>query len=178
MLASYYVKQHPERLKGLILSGSGGFDLSITRNLNLQSRLTQTERDSLSYWNAKISQGDTSYQALYNRGKYLAPAYVYDKNYAPVIAKRLTQGNRTINGLIWQNIRYINFDCTEAFKAFKKPVLIIQGQQDVMGNTIAKEAHKLLTNSQLVFIDECVHYGWLEQPEIYFNAIEMFLDSL
>lgn len=175
MLASYYVKKQPEHIKGLILSGSGGFDLSITRNLNLTARLTQTERDSLNYWNRIISQGDTTCQARYNRGKYLAPAYVYNRKYAPIIAERLTQGNRQINSLIWQNILAINFDCTEAFKNFKQPVLIIQGKQDVMGDNIAKEAHKLLENSTLIFMNDCAHYGWLEQPDIYFSSINHFL---
>lgn len=178
MLASYYVKKQPEHIKSMILSGSGGFDLSITRNLNLTARLTQTERDSLNYWNRKISQGDTTYQARYNRGKYLAPAYVYNRKYAPIIAERLTQGNRQINSLIWQNMQAINFDCTEAFKKFKRPVLIIQGKQDVMGDTIAKETHELLKNSILVFMEDCAHYGWLEQPEEFFNSINLFLDEL
>ncbi|WP_104734715.1 alpha/beta fold hydrolase [Hanstruepera ponticola] len=177
MLASYYLKKHPERLSGLILSGSGGFNLSITRNLNLLSRLSKNERDSLNYWNRQISRGDTSYQARYNRGKYLAPAYVYDKKHAPVIAERLTQGNRTINSLIWQNIRTINFDCSEAYKNFEKPVLIIQGKQDVMGDHIAKEAYNLLPNSTLVFMDKCAHYGWLEQPRDYFEALSNFLNQ-
>jgi proline iminopeptidase len=175
MLASYYVSKHPDRIKALILSGSGGYDLSITRNLDLLSRLSQTETDSLNYWNRQISQGDTTYQARYNRGKYLAPAYVYNKKYVPIVAERLTQGNRAINGLIWQNIRAINFNCTEAFKNFKKPVLIIQGKQDVIDIEIAETAHELLINSELIIIDKCAHYGWLEQPEIYFNAIGKFL---
>ncbi|WP_418510716.1 alpha/beta fold hydrolase [Corallibacter sp.] len=178
MLASYYLKKHPKRIKGLILSGSGGHDLSITRNLNLTSRLTSKERDSLNYWNRKIYQGDTTYKTLYNRGKYLAPAYVYDRKHAPIIAERLTQGNRIINSLIWENIRAINFDCSDAFINFKEPVLIIQGKQDVMGNTIAKKAHSLLTNSKLIFIDKCAHYGWLEQPEEYYRNIYMFIEVL
>lgn len=176
MLASYYVKKHPDRIKTLILSGSGGYDLRITRNLDLLSRLTLTETDSLNFWNRQISQGDTTYQARYNRGKYLAPAYVYNRKFVPIVAERLTQGNRTINSLIWQNIRAINFNCSEAFKNFKQPVLIIQGKQDVMDIAIAESAHELLTNSELVIIDECVHYGWLEQPEIYFDAIDRFLN--
>lgn len=178
MLASYYLKKHPKRIKGLVLSGSGGFNLKITRNLNLLARLTEKERDSFNYWNRLISQGDTSYVARYNRGKYLAPAYVYNRKHVPVIAERLTQSNRTINRLVWQNMRAVDFDCSEAYKNFEKPVLIIQGKQDVMGNNIAKEAHKLLENSELVFLDECVHYGWLEQPDAYFKVIYQFMSPL
>ncbi|PNQ73946.1 alpha/beta hydrolase [Hanstruepera neustonica] len=177
MLASYYLKKQPERIRGLILSGSGGFDLNITRNLNLLARLSETERDSLNYWNQRINQGDTTYLASYNRGKYLAPAYVYDRKHVPVIAERLTQGNSVVNSLIWQNMRAIEFNCRDGYRNFTNPVLIIQGKQDVMGNTIAREAHKLLENSELVFLNECVHYGWLEQPEGYFEAIHRFLSN-
>lgn len=177
MLASYYLKKHPERIRGLILSGSGGFDLSITRNINLLSRLSETERDSFNYWNQRINQGDTTYLTRYNRGKYLAPAYVYDRKHVPLIAERLTHGNSTINRLIWQNMRAIEFNCRDAYINFKNPVLIIQGKQDVMGDHIAKEAHRLLENSELVFLDSCVHYGWLEQPDSYFGAVYQFLSN-
>jgi len=176
MLASYYVTKHPNRIKSLILSGSGGYDLSITRSLNLLSKLTQTEIDSLNYWNTKISQGDNSYQTLYNRGKYLAPAYLYNKEHVPIIAERLTQGNQIINSLIWQNMRAIAYDCSEAFKKFNQPVLIIQGKQDVVDVSIAESTHQLLSNSQLIFIDKCAHYGWLEQPEVFYNIINEFLN--
>ena len=72
--------------------------------------------------------GDTSHYARLEGGQRLAPAYVVDKKYLPVIAERLTQGNSTINRLIWSDLQKINFDCSEKLKAFNRPVLIIQGK--------------------------------------------------
>ncbi len=178
MLASYYVSKHPYKVKGLILSSSGGVDLALRSTLNLPSRLSQEERDSLNYWTQKIRNGDTSYYAALQRGKNLAPAYVYDKKFVPIVAERLTQGNMDINRLVWQDMVNTDFDCKNGLKAFKNPVLIIHGNQDVLDKEIAQTAHKVFSNSEVFYIDKCAHYGWLDQPDLYFGKIKGFLSSL
>ncbi|MCK7590351.1 alpha/beta hydrolase [Subsaxibacter sp. CAU 1640] len=178
MLGSYYTSIHPEKVNGLILSSSGGVDLTLLSTLDITSRLTQTQRDSLNYWTQRIRRGDSSHFAALKRGNYLAPAYVYDKTLVSMVAERLTQGNMRINGLLWENMREIHFDCKDFLKNFKKPVLIIQGEQDIIGKEIAEATHKLFRNSEVIYIDKAVHYGWLEQPELYFGHIRRFLTSL
>ncbi|UAB80650.1 alpha/beta fold hydrolase [Marixanthomonas sp. SCSIO 43207] len=178
MLASYYTTKHPDIVDGLILSASGGVDLSLLSRIDITGRLSATDLDSLQYWNRKIEQGDTTYTARLQRGTFLASAYVYNEKFVPKIAKRLTQGNRRINRLVWQNMHQIQFDCKQELKKFKKPVLIIQGKQDIVHPEIAKTTHKLLDNSKLVYIDKCAHYGWLEQPDDYFKEINSFLREL
>lgn len=177
MLGSYYTSKFPNKVKGLVLSSSGGISLKLFKNLNLQSRLTQIQRDSLRYWNREIASGDTSYHARLQRGKYLAPAYIYTNTHRATIAKRLTQGNSTINQLVWQNMRQINFDCSSALKKVDLPVLIIHGKQDVVDLSVPKLAHTVFKNSTLVILDKCVHYGWLDQPEAYFTTIDDFFTT-
>ena len=178
MLASYYATKHPETVNGLILSSSGGIDLSLLSRIDITGQLTENQQDSLRYWNRKIEQGDTSHYARLQRGTYLAPAYLYKDEFVPQVAERLTQGNMHINALVWQNMHQIQFDCKEQLKSYKKPVLIIQGKQDIVNKDIAVKTHALLQNSKLVYIDKCAHYGWLEQPELYFEEINTFLKSL
>lgn len=178
MLASYYATKHPDKIEGLILSSSGGVDLTLLSSLSITSSLTQKEQDSLAYWTDKIHNGDTSHHAALQRGKFLAPAYLYDKTFVPLIAERLTQGNMTINGLIWANMRSIDFDCKDKLKSFNKPVLIIQGKQDILDKSIAEKTHQLFANSELYFIDKAAHYAWLEQPQLYFGKINSFLSEL
>lgn len=178
MLASYYSSKHPERINGIILSSSGGLDMTLLNNLNITSHLTDLQRDSLNYWSNQIAQGDTTYNAKYQRGRNLAPAYLHDQSFAEVIAHRLTQSNLTVNRFIWQNMRKINFDCKNELKHFNKPVLIIQGKEDIIPLEIAQLAHHTFTNSQISIMPACGHYGWLEQPEIYFNDINRFLNRL
>ncbi len=178
MLASYYAAKHPERIKGLVLSASGGINMDLFSRINITSRLTPQERDSLSYWNDRISKGDTSYHTRLRRGYNLAPAYLYDKSNVPIVAERLTQLNTTINQLVFQNMRKIGFDCAIGLKELKAPVLIIQGKEDIIDQQVAKTTLNVIENSDLVLLENCGHYGWLDQPKKYFFYLDQYLGSI
>jgi len=180
-MSEYYATKYPESIKGMILSSSGGIDLNILNyfTANLRIHLSQTERDSLDYYSDKMKQGDTTYNVSYNWAKYLATGYVYDKKYVPSIAKRLAFGrNPQITNLVYKDLYKMNFDCKETLRDFDKPVLIIQGRQDLVGDGIAYEAHAVLKNSTIVFINKSVHYSWLEQGEEYKSEVEKFISSI
>ncbi len=89
MLASYYATRHPENIEGIILSSSGGIDLDLLSYVSANINAT-TNTDSVNYWADKITNGDTTFFAKFQRGKALAQAYVFDKKYIPIIAERLT----------------------------------------------------------------------------------------
>ena len=180
MLASYYATQYPKSIDGLILSSSGGIDLELLSYVqeSINSRLTIEQYKEVSYWTTKISDGDTSHATRLKRGMALAPAYLYNKKPVPMIAERLTQGNAQLNNLIWANMQKINFDCAPALASFNKPVLIIQGKQDVIQEKTALKAQKALKHSKVVLIDKCSHYGWLDAPDEYFGAIKSFLATV
>jgi proline iminopeptidase len=180
MLASYYATLYPEHIEAMILSSSGGIDLElrsyVTRNID--NRLTREQKDSMGFWSARISNGDTSYPAMLARARSRAAAYVYDKKNIPVIAERLTQSNERINSLVWEDLQKIGFDCSVKLSSFNKPVLIIQGKQDIVEEKTALKAHSVLKNSTIVLMDHCVHYGWLDRPDLFFPAIQKFLNAL
>lgn len=179
MVASYYATLYPDRIDKLILSSSGGIDLGLLSYAgeNITSKLSATERDSVNYWTKKIEEGDTSHYARLQRGRNLAPAYILDKKYLPIIAERLTQGNGTINQLIWGDLQKINFNCAEKLLTYKKPVLIIQGKQDIIKPETAERAHQVFSNSKIVYIDHSIHYGWLDNEAVFFNEVNSFLAS-
>jgi proline iminopeptidase len=180
-MAEYYAEYYPESIKAMILSSTGGIDLKILDyfHANIQIRLSQTERDSLKYWSNEIEQGDTSSIAKYNKARYLASAYLYNKEYIPKLAKRLAFGGYPqITSLVYKDLFKMNFDCKESLKDFAKPVLIIQGRQDLIGDGVAYKAHLVLKNSSLVFINKSGHYSWWEQGEQYKSEVEKFIASL
>ncbi|MTH17034.1 alpha/beta fold hydrolase [Flavobacterium sp. LC2016-01] len=178
MLGSYYATVYPNSINKLVLSSSGGVDLTLLKSPNLIERnLSKVEKDSMDYWNDKIEKGDTSHVARLARGRAMAPAYVYDQKYVPIIAERLTQGNSTINGLLWSDMQQMNFDCKAKLKSFKNPVLIIQGKEDIISNEIGELAQKTFPNSKLILLDHSKHYGWLDAREKYFGDINSFLKS-
>ncbi|WP_166643280.1 alpha/beta fold hydrolase [Gelidibacter sediminis] len=176
MLANYYAAHYPDKVKAMIHSSSGGLDLHLIENAqaNLHARLSPQEVDSLSFWRTKNRANGTAY----NRRKfseYLASAYVYDKKHIPVVSQRLMQGDMRLNRLVWNAMFNINFDCKENLKSFNKPVLILQGKQDVIPESLALTAQKVFSNSSVFFLEECGHYGWLDQKEEYLSHIKSFL---
>ncbi|MCU0428193.1 MAG: alpha/beta hydrolase [Candidatus Kapabacteria bacterium] len=177
LLASYYAVLYPNSIEKVILSSSGGVNLDFMRTVGerIQANLTEQDRDSLAYWNNRITSGDTSYQARLRRGMALASAYVFDKKHVPTIAERLTQGNMRLNGLVFQNLQAMKFDCSKELRSFQRPVLIIHGKNDIIGTEIAEFAHKALPTSRLVLLDSCAHYGWLDRKDEYLSAVQGFL---
>jgi proline iminopeptidase len=179
IMASYYATKHQETIEKLIFSSSGGVNMKFTKYVQqrLSANLTKTERDSLSYYQTKLNDGDSSAQTLKKRAKYLANAYVFDKSNAPIIASRLTQTKFEINSLLFQDLNKMEFDCAAKFKAFKQDVLVLQGKNDIITTDTAQEIADAFPNSKLVLIDHCGHYGWLDAKETYFNSIRSFLNN-
>ncbi len=175
ILASYYTSKHPTKVSGLILSSSGGLDMSLFSTLNITGRLTSLQRDSLNYWTRKIQNGDTTHYASLQRGKYLAPAYLNDKSYVPKVAERLTQGNSEINALVYQDMRRIDYDVSEELKEFEKPVLIMQGKYDIIPLAVSEKAHTAFKRSKLLVLPNSSHYGWLEDSLLYFTEIDSLI---
>ncbi len=179
MLASAYATVRPDRIDKLILSSSGGIDLGLLSYFreSLNSKLTPTQLDSIAYWEGQIAAGDTSHFARLARGRNLAPAYVQDPKYIPVIAERLTQGNSTLNQLMWHDMRRIDFNCAEKLKSYTGSVLIIQGRQDIIRPQTVEAAQRAFSNSRVVYMEHCGHYGWLDNPEVYFKEVVGFLGA-
>ncbi len=105
----------------------------------------------------------------------MAKAYVFNEEFIPVVAQRLTQGNTHLNGLVWTDLRRIDYDVKNKLKSFNAPVLILHGADDIVDLKLAKEANNIYPNSKLVIIEKSRHYGWLDQKELYLKHISEFL---
>ena len=179
-LAQHYASKHSNNLTGMILSGSGGIDMDIFTYLgaNFHIRQSAQEKDSLNYWRNKIKKGDTTYLAKYKVGRFRAPLYLYGDKYIEKVAHRLTQGKPEISKLIFQDLHEKDYNWKNAMSKLEIPVLIIQGRQDMVGSGTAYKAHNVYKNSRLIFLNECGHYGWLEQEERYITEIKSFVKNL
>ena len=177
LLASYYSVNYPNSVRKLILSSSGGLDLNFMNyvNNNINKKLSKNDRVALSSISTKIWFGFDSKENLYKKGLILANAYLFNKKYKKVIAKRLTLVNHKINGLVFNDLKKINFNCKNKMQEFSKPTLILQGTEDIINIETAREIHKNIKKSKLVIMEKCAHYGWLDRPDIYFREIKNFL---
>lgn len=152
MLANYYTSKYPERVKAIIHSSSGGVDLQLREGArgNLYSRLTEEEVDSLNYWRGQLGEAATVLNRR-NYNRFLASAYVYNKEHVPAINERLMQGDLSLNRMVWDDMFRIGFDCKEALRSFDKPVLILQGKQDVIPADLGHLADSVFYQCQSIF---------------------------
>src|SRR4029450_2945635 len=70
------------------------------------------------------------------------------------------------------------YDIRPKLKTILAPVLLLQGRQELAGEANVCEAHSLIKNSTLAFIDKCGHMPWLEQPEQTWKIVDDFLAHL
>ncbi len=161
----------------MIQSHSGGMDLRLRDYPNLQDRLSRSQRDELNQLVMKISFGDTLRETRYQRAKLMAIAYLNDSTRTSEVAERLMITDRAINSQVWANMNLINFDVSEEMKKFNKPVLILNGVDEIVHKDIAIYADSIFQDSKLILMEDCGHYGWLEKPEIYLKEVKEFLKS-
>lgn len=68
------------------------------------------------------------------------------------------------------------FDDREALGALRVPALVVVGRHDVVcGVRWAEELHKLLHASRLQVLQHSGHFGHVEEPERFAQAISAFV---
>jgi pimeloyl-ACP methyl ester carboxylesterase len=73
----------------------------------------------------------------------------------------------------------IRHNMAKELKKITIPVSLIWGKQDkVTPPDVAEEFHQLLPNSELNWVDKCGHAPMMEQPEVFNNYLEKFLDRI
>lgn len=183
MYAMLYATAHPDRVRGLVLSSAGGADLSWLAYVgdNMQMRLGPERREVFD------RSFDPAYQALdpdraaRERVEALAAAYVYDPDNIPFVVEALTREGANfpaVRGLVYADLRRTGYDLHDDLAAFTRPALVVHGRQDPLGDLVPHRTHQSLANSEIVWLDRCSHYGWLDRPGAYFGAIEAFLARL
>ncbi len=177
ILAAKYMHHYPERIDKIIFSSSAGLDLKFLETINqrLMSNLSKIEQDSLDFYSQKLNIEPRNQDVILKRAQFLASAYVVQKKYIPQLAKRMTQVNFDINELVFNDLIENKYDLNSKFSTFKKPILIFQGKNDVIAIETAQSLKENFTNSKLIVLENCGHYPWLDQANIFFKELFEFL---
>src|SRR5438067_1413478 len=153
--------------------GSGGVYVD-----NQKSRLGPCETEVIQYWSEASHRAANFERAEFERVRATAPAYFFDRKAALQFEMELTPDE--FNPRVTP--AYIEaagaFDLRPQLKQITAPVLLLQGRQDLAGEANICEAHLLIKNSVLKFIDKCGHMPWLEQPEQTWKILNEFLRTV
>ena len=69
------------------------------------------------------------------------------------------------------------FTAWDRLGAWEAPTLVLYGYQDFEPITQAYTIQQWAPQTQIVFLNECGHYPWLEQPDRFYAELHAFLES-
>lgn len=178
MLAMLYAAAHPDRVDRLILIGSGGPTLEFTEWFgdNINMRLRPEDVEARNYWQAAAKNGVSADKAAVEGIKAITPGYFFDRKQALAFAAAMKDGalNPEISGMLF-NKAAKRYDVRDGLKKLDRPVLIVQGHQDPMGDKTAEDIHALIAGSTLAYINKSGHFPWIEQPDEFRKIVATFL---
>jgi len=179
MLAAHYASQHPAQVEKLVFSSSGGLDLSFRDDIQsrINQQLSTMQQAEMAAYQLKQRAGDSSAATNDKRVNILAQAYVLEKSKAHLVAARLKVVNMQLNQLVFADLERMEFDHKQSFTTFQQPVLVLQGDQDIISIDTAKKIQNSFPNAKLEILKGCAHYGWLDQPDQYYRALFTFLKA-
>jgi proline iminopeptidase len=180
ILGLAYAGTHSDAVRAVVTIGSGPitFDYLGVFSDNQYVRLGPCELEVRDFWKEPSREAADSDRAAFERLRAATVAYFYDRKKALQMAAGLNPKD--------YNFRvppaFLNaegkYDIRPKLKTIVAPVLLLQGRQDLAGEANICEAHSLIKNSTLAFIDKCGHMPWLEQPEQTWKVVDDFLAHL
>jgi len=180
MLGMAYVAAHPDHVESLVLVASGGMDAGFAPIFmdNIIARANTNDRQKIRQTEAAMGSS-SDLQAVYqDLFRVMVPLYFFDRERAEqfMAAGRKESFHPQLAQLLQADLLH-NYHVQNQLRHFNRPVLIIQGHQDPMPEGVALESKATLPNARLVFLNECGHFPWLEQPDAFYKNLETFLKS-
>jgi proline iminopeptidase len=180
ILGLAYAGTHPQAVRAVVTIGSGPitFEYLGVFSDNQLVRLGPCELEVRDFWREPSREDTDSDRASFERLRAATVAYFYDRKKALQMQIELDPKDynfRVPAAFLKAEGKY---DFRPKLKTIAAPVLLLQGRQDLAGEANIWEAHSLIRNSTLAFIDKCGHMPWLEQPEQTWKIVNDFLAHL
>jgi Predicted hydrolases or acyltransferases (alpha/beta hydrolase superfamily) len=180
ILGLTYAGTYPDAVRAVVTIGSGPITseyLGVFSD-NQSTRLWPCELAVREFWGEPKLEAANFERAAFERLRAATAAYFYDRKKALQMATELNPNDynfRIPPAFLQAEGKY---DIRPRLRNIIAPVLLLQGRQDPAGEANICEAHTLIKNSRLAFIDKCGHMPWLEQPEQTWKVVNEFLQQL
>jgi proline iminopeptidase len=177
-----YAIKHPNRVSGLVLLSSMAVqDDSWFADLQRRQRLRRGEP----WYDAAAKafeeeEPPTTDEAFAENLKTSLPLYWSDPAKIEPFQDDFAAGVPSAHAAVasYESGRY-PFDLRDQLRSVTAPVLIVVGDDDIVCSPESATAlHLALPNSKLLLIEQCGHFTWMEQPEVFERRISEFLRVL
>jgi len=184
-VVQYCALRHPDRVAGVVLYESSpltGPEFMAEAMANVQE-FSHRHADNPEL--AEVVQAFQATAAISNDAEFTAaargllPAYFADywgreQEFAPM---RATVSGRHISSFD-EHLGPEIIDDREALASMAVPAMVVVGRHDVIcGMRWARELSKLIPDSRLIVLNNSGHFGHIEEPEIFAEAVAGFVAS-
>jgi proline iminopeptidase len=180
MLAMAYAAAHPTRIDRMILLGPGGPTLEFAEwfNDNIHMRLRPEDVEAERYWNEAPTRGVDPDKAALEQVRAITPGYFFERAKGLAFASQLPEGTLTlqVNLLLFGDMAK-GYDSRPGLRQLDRPVLIVQGHQDPVGDKTAEDIQAAIKLSVLKYINRSGHFPWIEQPDAFRRILAEFFDA-
>ncbi|MEV6282056.1 alpha/beta hydrolase [Kribbella sp. NPDC051770] len=178
-VAQQIALDHPEHLAGVIVYDSMAFngpELHEAASRKIDEYVAARNNDALAQqvlqaWQEDDDLPDTKERHFDNLSRLLP---VYFKDY-PAMEDSLADWLPTLDLTVDPNRRPSEWDVRDRLGEISVPVLIIAGVADfICGIEFARQLHDGIPGSELVVLEQSGHFGHLEEPAAFQQAVRKF----
>lgn len=179
LLAFLYGTSYPQHTKAIISLGSSPISSEYAKIFddNFRLRLLPEEKAIRNQWKEQLKDSATYIKASYERDKAGLPAYYYDRAIGLKAANALKETDFNYEVLPAFDQAHPKFDIRDNLYKINCPVLLVQGRQDLAGESNIIETSQLINKSEIKFIERCGHFPWEEKPQEVLEIIYTFLNQ-
>jgi proline iminopeptidase len=188
LLIGFYAAAHPERVARLIFHCPASPTQALMSEMQneIQRRLNRQYNDEQRNRFVTISNFQTWVKATDPRAVCrefaltILAVYVFKPESIKLLKGDVCSGSedavrnqQLVNHQIWQALG--SWNLLSSLGAVKAPVLVIHGAADVIPVKSSEAWASAMPNARLLVIEGAGHIPQIEQPEIFFKAVETFL---
>ncbi|MDI1255269.1 MAG: alpha/beta hydrolase [Flavobacterium sp.] len=183
MLGLSYAVHHPNRIKKLLLLGTGEIK-SDEKVFKVIDDLMATRMDSLTHIKIAVAkekiENNTATDAEKIFFKKTTLSYYFnDKSRADSIYKKFStfkKADPKMSVLMWNDFERTKFDLTIPLKSFNKPMYILCGREDFFA-FLSYELKIAKPSAHLHWIEESGHFPMFENPKEFYKLLYEILDE-
>lgn len=169
-VAMYYAIVYPERVRSMVLVGSGPpvWEGMLTCASRIQARFQELQETGVIP--SDLTPGTAEYGREYLRAYFYDPTFWFsddDEGGPP-------EFNQQVSGLTWSTLE--DMDLTSDVAELEYKVLLLLGEGDPCGISVGESIRDALSAAdvQFVILKNCGHF-WHECPKQFFSQVRAFL---
>lgn len=180
LVAMYYATTYPERVQSLLLVNTTAASASLMQAAGPSLMSRMTPEDSLARATAMASEAlqnglPEGYAALYRANFRLS---FFDRSLADSLTLTFQPDFATKNALL----RHLapgmeNYDLHPQLSQITSPTRIIHTDYDGTPVESIARIQQALPNAELIVLERCGHFPFIECPTPFFDAVRRFIDD-